>query len=120
MIYNKPINTIFVILCSFFLLTGFYAQNKHGHDFDTTNAQYLEIGVTEEEEVRELFGKPTSKTVAADGQEIWIYSYIFTSAAALDPFSGRSKVNQVHKQMTITMKKGVVQNYTVTDSTNSD
>ena len=83
-----------------------------GMEFDSTNVEKIEKGVTKSSQLVEWFGEPYTKTVISGTEEKWIYMYSSGTATASSGILTMKLENSgTQKTLDVLISNGVVVNY---------
>jgi outer membrane protein assembly factor BamE (lipoprotein component of BamABCDE complex) len=90
------------------------ATSTYGTDFSTDNVSKIVKGKTTAAQLVTLFGEPYSKTPGAPGQESWMWTYSEAESHGSTWLIGSSqKTTSYTKTLYITLKNGMVTNYSL-------
>ncbi len=90
------------------------ATSTYGTDFSSDNVSKIVKGKTTEAELVTLFGEPYSKTKGAPGQESWMWTYSEAESHGTTWMFGSSqKTTSYTKTLYVTLKHGVVTEYSL-------
>lgn len=79
-----------------------------GENFSADNVPQIRSGVTTKQGVTDLIGPPFQRTVAANGDETWGYTFSTGHAGALSALVPLSDVSSSNRQVTIIFHGNVV------------
>jgi outer membrane protein assembly factor BamE (lipoprotein component of BamABCDE complex) len=109
----KSIVLILTIILTVSLSGCVTYSSSDGKNFASENVSKVVKGKTTSEEMVQLFGQPSTKTVLTASGEKWIYTYSAEAQsyiAAIDVKNTRTQ-----KRLDVLIRNGVVENFTFTD-----
>lgn len=107
---------IFLFLISMIVSGCTYtAVHETGIAIDPNKVALIEKGKTTESEILSMFGKPTTKVVVNETDSKWVYQHIVSRASA-QAYTGKTSSSLTNEILDILFRKGVVLNFTFSDS----
>ena len=91
------------------------AVNETGSVIDPNKVALIKKGKTTESEILSMFGKPTTKVVVNETDSKWVYQHIVSRASA-QAYTGKTSSSLTNEILDILFRKGVVLNFTFSDS----
>lgn len=90
---------------------------EHGRDFSDTNVKNIIKNQTTIEDIKNVFGEPSTIIIGTDDMVTWAYTYINSTATAQSKiFTMDVKSSVKSKSLAIVFKSGVVASYTYSNS----
>jgi len=107
---------IFLFLISMIVSGCTYtAVHETGVAIDPNKVALIKKGKTTESEILSMFGKPTTKVVVNETDSKWVYQHIVSKASA-QAYTGKTSSSLTNEILDILFRKGVVLNFTFSDS----
>lgn len=107
---------IFLFLISMIVSGCTYtAVHETGVAIDPNKVALIKKGKTTESEILSMFGKPTTKVVVNETDSKWVYQHIVSRASA-QAYTGKTSSSLTNEILDILFRKGVVLNFTFSDS----
>ena len=107
---------IFLFLISMIVSGCTYtAVHETGVAIDPSKVALIQKGKSTESEILLMFGKPTTKVVVNETDSKWDYQHIVSKASA-QAYTGKTSSSLTNEILDILFRKGVVLNFTFSDS----